>query len=80
MMVEQRLSHGGGKVAHITDLEVSDIAPLDASEELLLAIIHESRQKGCCRVVSPIRDAYKSSFSGLGFIITQNYHVLSIHQ
>ena len=80
MMVEQRLSHGGGKVAHITDLEVSETAPLNASEELLLAIIDESRQRGCCRVVSPIREAYKTSFHGLGFTITQNHHVLSIHQ
>ena len=79
-MVEQRLTHGGGKVAHITDLVVNDEAPAGAAEELLLRIIEESRGRGCCRAVSPIRDKYKSSFKGLGFTVLQNHHVLVIHQ
>ena len=79
VLIEQRLSHGGYPVAHISDLETdASCDTYRVCTELITRAIEEARSRSCCRVVVPVREERHRLFEGLGFSETQGLHVLSL--
>jgi hypothetical protein len=79
MLVEQRLSHGGNPVAHITDLEVDPSANVQrVAGDLILHCLEEAQTRSCCRVVSPMREQYRELFKNGGFTETQGLQVFTM--
>lgn len=78
MVIEQRLSHGGNTVAHITDLEVDpNVNVSRVASELITRCVEEAHSRSCCRIVSPL-EQHTSLFEDMGFVKTQGLHVFVV--
>lgn len=79
LMVEQKLSHGGFCIGHITDLVVDKGAIAGAIErELVEHCMLEGQEYNCCRMIIHCNERSASLFRDMGFKSNGRSLVMSI--